>query len=97
VAVEAQRCIVGVLVVMEPAKIRAGGIGSVDGMVGQNMISFEMSDERRAINRTTIEQFTDTQCFGFPPSTDWDAGQVRCSPGLLEFRDRVWRTGPVLA
>ena len=88
-AVETHRCIVGVLVVMERAKIGAGGIGRLDRVVGQNVIALEVSGKRRTVNRTTIEQFTDTQCFGFPPSTDWDAGQVRCLPGLLEFRERV--------
>ena len=65
------------LVVMERAKIRAGGIGRVDRVVGQNVIALEVSGKRRTVNRTTIEQFTDTQCFGFPPSTDWMRG--RCA------------------
>ena len=75
--VEAERRVVGVLVVVEGAKISAGRIGSVDRVVRQNVITPEMSGVRLAVNRTTIEQFADTQCLVSLPQV------VGCGAGAL--------------
>ena len=97
VATEPKRRVIGVLVVVERAKICVSGIGGVDGVIRQSVFTLEVSDVRRAVNRATIGQAADTHSVFFPPLDGCDAGQVRRSPGLLEFCERVWRTGPVLA
>lgn len=77
VVVKSERRVVGVLVVVECAKISAGRIGSIDRCVGQDVVSLEVSNVRRAVNRTTIEQFADTQCLVSLPQL------VGCGAGAL--------------
>ena len=79
--VEAERRIIGVLVIVERAKISAGRIGSVDRCVGQHVVSLEVLNVRRAINRTTIEQFADTQCLiSLPQLVGCGAGALFAGP-----------------
>jgi len=49
-----------------------------------------------AVGGATIDQMSDTHWLVPSVRSDGDAGQVRCSPGSVGFRERVWRTGPVL-
>ena len=73
VATEAERRVIGVLVVVEPAKIRTTGIGSADGVIRQSVFALEVSNVRRPVNRTAIDQVADTHSCVFPPSPAWDA------------------------
>jgi hypothetical protein len=95
VATEAERRVIGVLVVVEPAKIRAASIGGVDGVIWQGVVALEVSNVRRAVDRTSIDQMADIHCCAFPPLPDWDAragalfaGPPRVPQTRLENRSR---------
>jgi len=83
IATEAERRVIGVLVVVEPAKIRTTGIGSVDGVIRQSVFALEVSNVRRPVNRTAIDQVADTHSCVSLPHLLGMRGQVRRSPGLL--------------
>src|SRR5438552_8960751 len=96
VATQPDRVVVVVLVVMEGAKVHATLVDRRHGASWEAVLGPQVACVGFAVSGATIDQMPNTHSLF--PSVEWlECGQVRCSPGLLEFRKRVWRTGPVLA
>jgi hypothetical protein len=96
VATQSDRVVVVVLVVVEGAKVHATLVDRRHGASWEAVLGPQVACVGFAVSGAPIDQIPNTHSLF--PSVEWlDAGQVRCSPGLLEFRKRVWRTGPVLA
>jgi hypothetical protein len=81
---------------MERAKINAAVVDRRHGISWEAVLGPEVACIGFAVGDATIDQMSNAH--GLVPSvrSDGDAGQVRCSPGSVGFRERVWRTGPVL-
>src|SRR5438552_2925481 len=96
VATQSERAVVVVLVVVERAKVHATVVDRRHGVSWEAVLGPQVACVGFAASGATIDQMPNTHSLF--PSVEWlECGQVRCSPGLLEFRKRVWRTGPVLA
>src|ERR1700694_4753207 len=96
VATQSERGVVVVLVVVESTKIHAAVVDRCHGVSWEAVFGPEVACVGFAVSGATIDQMSNAH--GLVPSvrSDGDAGQVRCSPGSVGFRERVWRTGPVL-
>src|ERR1700694_4522972 len=96
VATQSDRVVVVVLVVVECAKVHATVVDRCHGVSWEAVLGPQVACIGFAVSGATIDQMSNAH--GLVPSvrSDGDAGQVRCSPGSVGFRERVWRTGPVL-
>src|SRR5258708_1854557 len=96
VATQSDRVVVVVLVVVEGAKVRAAVVDRRHSVSWEAVVGPQVACVGFAVSGATIDQMSNSH--GLVPSvrSDGDAGQVRCSPGFVGFRERVWRTGPVL-
>src|ERR1700732_5191598 len=97
VATQSDRVVVVVLVVVEGAKVAATVVDRRHGVSWEAVLGPQVACVGLAVSGATIDQMSDTHWLVPSVRSDGDAGQGRCSPGLPEFCERVWRTGPVLA
>src|ERR1700736_5767440 len=97
VATQSDRVVVVVLVVVEGAKVHATVVDRRHGVSWEAVLGPQVACVGFAVGGdATIDQILDTHWLVPSVRSDADAGQARCSPGSVGFRERVWRTGPVL-
>src|SRR6202162_1790004 len=96
VATQSDRVVVVVLVVVECAKVHATVVDCRHGVSWEAVLGPQVACVGFAGGAATIDQMSDTHWLVPSARSGADAGQARCSPGSVGFRERVWRTGPVL-
>src|ERR1700732_2227595 len=96
VATQSDRVVVVVLVVVEGAKVHATVVDRRHGVSWEAVLGPQVACVGLAVGDATIDQMSNTHWLVSSVRSDADAGQARCSPGSVGFRERVWRTGPVL-